>query len=140
MADCTLIRRFVPLFPLAAFLLGSGADVYGYHTCPHHSLPAAAPSAEHAAAAGEQGPHAHDAPAGRAESHDEHSGDDHSGPCTCIGLCHATAAAPEPSTPPPAALPAALDLRARRIPTSAESPHRRVVGLLLPYPNGPPIS
>ncbi|MFW6079902.1 MAG: hypothetical protein ACODAE_09785 [Gemmatimonadota bacterium] len=70
----------------------------------------------------------------------DHSGGDHSGPCTCIGTCHATATAPVVSW---ASIQQAIAPRpsvVRRPVAAVESPHRRIVGKLLPYPNGPPTS
>lgn len=146
MTDRSLIRRLVPLTALVALLLGSSGDVYGYHECPHHSVPAA-PAAhdrgapEHetdAHGADTHGPHADGPP-----SHGEDAPPSHgegSGPCTCLGMCSLSATAPQPSASPADLLPGAADARTRSVPAASAEPTRQLVGLLLPYPNGPPTS
>ena len=126
MNDRSTLARLIALLALAAFFAGASGDVYGYHDCPHHSLP----SAQAADVA-----HSHDAGgAGPAAPHGEHSG-----PCTCVGTCHATASAPVLATVAPyAPLPRADIVVAS--PVAAVASPRKIVGRLLPYPNGPPTS
>lgn len=101
--------------------------MYGLHECPHHHSGPAAPSST-ATGGSSDGP----APKGEPLESSSH------GPCTCIGTCHAAAAAPTTALAggtPDVSGGEARNIRQARPPVLAP-PHD--ASLLLPYPTGPP--
>lgn len=114
------------------FLLVAGAEeALGYHRCPHHE-----------AVPGEHGPlPAHSAH--RAHGSTEHQSGTHRGsapeaPCTCIGTCHTTAAAPLAAF---AATEILFVIRGANpfAPNKTADPLSNPLAYLFPHANAPPI-
>ena len=90
-----VIQVYLPRLPallLAVhFLLAAGAgEAFGYHPCPHHE----AVPGKHGPLSAHAGHHVH----GSNEHQPGTHGDpEQEAPCTCIGTCHGTAAAPFPA-------------------------------------------
>lgn len=118
----TRIGSLALLLAFLGALEGSAARVGG---CPHHGADrdaAAQPHDVHAVAV-VSGPEGPERPGER-------------GGCTCVGSCHAGAAAP--LVPTPSTL-AGVPLSASRlVPPSVRSSCAESVPYLLPYPNPPP--
>lgn len=80
----SLARRLSAAFAAALLLFSTQADVYASSHCAHHAAAAETPAQdEHAGHAG------HGAPADKP---------DHSGACTCLGMCAASAPVAVPQT------------------------------------------
>jgi len=113
------------------FLTGLAGEAYGVHDCPHHHGDQPDPGAVHAgedagaALAVDRGT---DAPL-RAPPE---------GPCTCLGSCHAAAAALNAASPP--VLPVALETDLAGALPAVDDRTRRPAAYLLPFANGPPTA
>src|SRR5690606_17775921 len=105
------------LFALVFVHAASGEGLAG-HDCPHHEPP-------------------------RAHGHDVHDagpadGADPASPCTCVGVCHGSAASPVPATGHER-VQAPTTVRAHGPIVVPASPPLQPAAYLLPYPNGPPL-
>lgn len=131
----TLPGRSVALvLALLLFLLAGAGEASILHECAHHDMPAAGHAAAGHVAAGEAGAGPHqERHTGSADS----PADD--APCTCIGTCHASAAAPVAVAGGPS-LVAAAPPAAPAAPLVA-APILRSLFRLYPhvYPNPPPV-
>ena len=129
-------RRFISLFAIVALAATAAADLCGLHSCPHHDALAAVTTADvgpidsHAPAASHHG-HAQDAP-------DEPAGDDHHGPCNCLGACSANTPA-APLDHQHVSIVATLSSTSVNAPAGT-LPHARTTPYLLPWANAPPLS
>lgn len=120
-------RQILAVLLGTLFVFGVGSETYGWHDCPHHHRDAPPSTAADPA----PGPHP------VAQNADDLPSPS-TGPCTCVGSCHAGATAPLPSIVTPAP-----DLEAAARAAVAPRPSgfiaHRVHPYFLPYPNGPPL-
>lgn len=128
----SLLQRTTAALLAGIFLLAGTADVYGLHDCPHHDHG----GGDAAVQAAEATPPGHDAhvTSGQPE-HEPPAG----APCTCVGTCHGSAAAPVVAQGPES--PATDLVRAERRLTAPTrpAPSTDPTAFLIPYPNGPPL-
>lgn len=109
-----------------AFLIALAGEVSGAHACPHHEIALAGQPAD-------AGLHEHDPHAG------DPAGDPgHSGPCTCVGVCHGSAAAPLPSVGPVVGHFRGVSSPAPALVPDSGTSVRLLLPYVLPYANGPP--
>lgn len=128
-----------------AFLLVLGAEAFAVRACPHHLTwqgeDQAAETAASTSTASRIPPRSEEpGPVGHAHGGVHSSGGaDHGGdvPCTCVGLCHVSAAAPL-GTSPPAVQRTAAEVQVRGLASPEEAPPTRTP-YLLPFANGPPL-
>lgn len=113
-------RRPVAMAVGLLFLAASGVATTGLHACPHHG---------HGPTPAQQGGPDTDG-AGHAPAP--------SGPCVCVGACHAGAATPALADGVGTGF---VDAPTRRLSVDVPRDGARVPdAYLLPYPNGPPVS
>lgn len=125
------LRAVVSALLGLVFLSGLAGEAYGVHDCPHHHGDAPDRGAVHAGEAAGAAPAVD-------RGTDEPLQAPPEGPCTCLGSCHAAAAALNAASPP--VLPAApeTDLAAPR--PAVDDRTRRLAAYLLPFANGPPTA
>ena len=87
------VRRLPALLAAALLLFSTQADLFAASHCDHHAVPAAAPAAPI-----ESGDHSHHSGHDAPQEESEHSGSEHSGACTCLGMCAASPVAATIST------------------------------------------
>lgn len=136
------LRQALALLLVPVFTLGLLGGAYGFHRCPRHeTLRHGGPGGVAGGApvdAGDSGGLAEGVAAIIVSAPPGDDGGDAGAPsCTCVGSCHAGAAAAH-AVPPVAGVPAAPGPLASEVrPERAVSPHR-TPAYFLPYPLGPP--
>lgn len=128
------LGRIGALLLAAIFVVAGPAEGFGARECEHHGSHHAASSQDSGATATHDAAHAH---GGHAAAPDDGSG--HSGPCTCVGSCHASAATPLPPAGAVAAGFAPLAARADVAPSDEVRPTHPLPHVL-PYAHAPPLN